>query len=54
MGRKAEAIRYAESCRGPWASDHEIDAVCEEILVSSGLVDEAYARYGLHANRAGT
>ena len=54
MGRKAEAIRYAESCRSPWASDRDIDALCEEILLSSGLVDEAYAHYGLRANRAGT
>jgi hypothetical protein len=54
QGKKAEAIRYAESCRSPWASDHEIDRLCEEILLSSGLVDEAYARYGLTANRAGT
>jgi hypothetical protein len=54
MGRKAEAIRYAESCRGPWTSDWEVDAVCEEILLSSGLVDEAYDRYGLRANRAAT
>jgi len=28
--------------------------VCEEILLSSGLVDEAYERYGLRANQAGT
>jgi hypothetical protein len=54
MGKKAEAIRYAESCRSPWASDHEIDAMCEEILLSSGLVEEAYERYGLRANRGGT
>lgn len=27
---------------------------CEAILLSSGLVDEAYRRYGLLANRAGT
>lgn len=54
MGKKAEALRYAESCRGPWASDQDIDAVCEEILLSSGLVDEAYQRFGLTANRAGT
>ena len=31
-----------------------MDAVCEEILLSSGLVDEAYARYGLRANQGGT
>ena len=54
MGKKAEAIRYAESCRSPWASDHEIDSMCEEILLSSGLVEEAYERYGLRANRSGT
>jgi hypothetical protein len=51
MGKKAEAIRYAESCRSDWASDSSIDALCEEILFSSGLVEEAYARYGLSANR---
>jgi hypothetical protein len=54
MGRRAAAIRYAESCRSPWATDHEIDALCEGILLSSGLADEAYARYGLRANRTGT
>ena len=54
MGRKSEAIRLAESCRGPWAPDSAIDAMCEEILLSSGLVEEAYRRYGLTANRAGT
>ena len=54
MGRKAEAIRYAESCRGPWTDDGEVDLACEEILLSSGLVDEAYERYGLRANRGGT
>jgi len=54
MGRKAEAIRYAESCRSPWAADTDIDSLCEEILLSSGLIDEAYARFGITANRAGT
>jgi hypothetical protein len=54
MGKKAEAIRTAEGCRGPWASDQDIDSLCEEVLLDSGLVDEAYRRYGLGANRAGT
>ncbi len=54
MGRRSEAIRYAESCRGPWTHDGEADAICEEILLSSALVDEAYQRYGLRANRGGT
>ncbi len=30
----AEALSYAESCRGPWASDRDIDGLCEQILVS--------------------
>jgi hypothetical protein len=54
MGKKAEAIQYAECCRSPWASDGDIDALCEEILLSSGLVDEAYRRYGVRAHRGGT
>ncbi len=53
-GQQAEALRYAESCRSPWASDHEIDSMCEEILLSSGMLDEAYSRYGLRANQGGT
>ena len=54
QGKKAEAIRLAESSRSPWASDLDIDRLCEQMLLSSGLVDEAYERYGLRANRAGT
>lgn len=53
-GKKAEAVRLAESCRGPRASDLDIDRLCEQIFLSSGLVEEAYERYGLRANRAGT
>jgi hypothetical protein len=53
-GQRAEALRYAESCRSPWASDHEVDSICEKILISSGLIDEAYARYGVRVNRGGT
>jgi len=54
QGKRAEAIRCAEASRGPWASDWDIDRLCEEILLSSGMVDEAYRRYGLTANRGGT
>ena len=54
QGRKEEALRLAESSRGPWSSDLEIDRLGEEILLSSGMVEEAYQRYGLSANRAGT
>ena len=54
QGKKVEAIRLAEGSRSPWASDLDIDQLCEEMLLSSGLVDEAYERYGLRANRAST
>ena len=54
MGKKAEAIELAESYRGPWTSDADVNALCEEMLLSSGLVEEAYGRYGLRANRGGT
>jgi hypothetical protein len=54
QGKNADAMQYAESCRNPWASDQDIDGLCEQILLSSGLVEEAYARYALTANRAGT
>ena len=53
-GKKAEAIRYAESCRRPAASDYQIDSTCEAILLSSGMLDEAYARYAMGANQRGT
>lgn len=54
QGRKADAIRLAEASRGPWSSDLDIARLGEEILLSSGMVEEAYRRYGLAANRAGT
>jgi hypothetical protein len=54
MGNRVEAIRLAESSRGPWTSDADVDTICEEMLLSSGLVEEAYTRYGLRANRGGT
>ena len=54
MGRKSEAVEYAESCRGPWTPDGDVDALCEEILLSSGVVEQAYERYGARPHRAGT
>ena len=53
-GKKAEAIRYAEEGRGLNDSPVAIAQACEEVLLSSGLADEAYKRYGLEANQAGT
>ena len=54
MGRKAEAIRYAEDSHGINEPAGEIARVCEEILLSSGMADEAYARYAIIANRGTT
>ncbi len=49
MGKKAEAVQYAEASRGLNQPDSVIDQACEEILISSGLHEEAYQRYGLSA-----
>ncbi len=54
MGRKAEAIRYAEEGRSQYDNPATIARACEEVLLSSGLADEAYERYALVANKAGT
>ena len=48
QGRRAEAIRYAEACRSAWASDREIDELCEDMLLSSGLADEALSTLRPH------
>ncbi len=49
LGKKADAIQYAEASRGLNQPDSVIDQACEEILISSGLHEEAYQRYGLSA-----
>ena len=54
MGKKAEALRYAEETRGPAGNDDAISRAGEEILLSSGLMEEAYNRYALEANRGAT
>ncbi len=54
MGRRAEALRYAEDTRGSNEPDRIISEACEEILLSSGLADEAYERYAIEANRKTT
>jgi hypothetical protein len=54
MGKKAEAIRYAEDSRGINEPSGEIAQICEEILLSSGMADEAYHRYAIDANRGTT
>ena len=54
MGKKAEAIRYAEESRGLNDPGWQIAQACEEILLSSGILDEAYRRYGVEANQGTT
>lgn len=54
MGKKSEALRYAEASRGRNQSDWSIDQACEGILLSSGLHDEAYTRYAIQANQGTT
>jgi tetratricopeptide (TPR) repeat protein len=54
IGRKTEAIRYAEASRGLNDNPIAIARACEEILLSSGLADEAYARYAIAANQGTT
>ncbi len=54
MGRKTEAIRYAEASRGLNDNPIAIACACEKILLSSGLADEAYARYAIAANQGTT
>lgn len=54
MGRRAEALRYAEESRGlndpPW----QIAQACEAILLESGLAEEAYKRFAIEANQGAT
>lgn len=54
LGKKAEAVRYAEESRGLNAPEGQIAEVCEAILLSSGLADDAYQRYAIAANRTTT
>lgn len=54
MGKKAEAIRYAEESSGLNDPGWQIAQACEEILLSSGLLDEAYRRYAIEANQGTT
>jgi len=54
MGRKGEAIKYARASCGFNDNPTMIDRVCEAILISSGLHEEAYRQYGLTVNQGGT
>lgn len=54
MGKKAEALRFAEDSRGRNEPDMMISRACEEILLTSGMAEEAYTRYGFEANQKTT
>jgi hypothetical protein len=54
MGRTDEAIEYAKASLGLNDSPVAIARACEEILLEAGRSDEAYDRFALEANRAGT
>jgi hypothetical protein len=55
LDRKADALRYAEDSKKiintPLSA---VAKVCEDILLSSGLYEEAYNRYALDANQGTT
>ena len=54
QGKKAEALRYAEMSHGLNNNPESIAQACEEILLSSNLMDEAYQRYAIAANQGTT
>ena len=54
MGKKADALTYAEESRGLNVSPADVASACEEILLSSGLAEEAYKRYAIEANQKST
>jgi hypothetical protein len=54
MGKKGDAIKYAKASCGLNDSQIAIALACEEILLSSGLYEEAYQTYALMVNRGGT
>ena len=54
MKKKAEALRYAENSDALNNSPVAIARTCEEILLSSGMMEEAYRRYALSANQSTT
>src|SRR6266540_420775 len=57
-GRYDEILRLLDTdtiwLYNRWASDGEIDEMCEELLLSSGLADEAYERYGIRIRQSAT
>ena len=54
MGKKAEALRYAEERPALNDPQWQIAQVCEEILLSDGMADEAYRRFAVLAAEGNT
>ncbi len=54
MGRRDEAIQYAEDSKGLNAPLMAIAEFCEGVLLDAGFADEAYARYAVEATYATT
>jgi hypothetical protein len=54
LGRPGDALSLAEASRGLNAPEHAIARACETILLGCGMKSEAYERYAISANRAGT
>ncbi|REG58587.1 hypothetical protein B0G80_1246 [Paraburkholderia sp. BL6669N2] len=54
LGRPEEALRYAEQSRNAHAPESAIAVACETILLTCGMMDDAYQRYAIAANRSGT
>jgi hypothetical protein len=54
MGKRAEALRYAEASYDLNTNPSAIAAACESILIESGMADEAYRRYAIVANQRNT
>ena len=54
MGKKGKAVKYAKASCGLNDSQTRIDMACEEILLSSGLYEEAYQQYALTVNQGQT
>ncbi len=50
QGRRPEALRYAERAMEAGQRTPQIARACEELLLASGLAEEAYRRYALVAN----
>uniref|UniRef100_D5X2H9 Uncharacterized protein n=1 Tax=Thiomonas intermedia (strain K12) TaxID=75379 RepID=D5X2H9_THIK1 len=54
MGKRAEALRYAEESRGLNDPVWQIAQACESILLESGLAEVAYKRFAIDANQGAT